>query len=302
MTRLGVDLGGSKIEAAVLAADGRALARVRRRTPSTYAEALEAVAAAAAEAETAAGCGPIARIGVGMPGCVSRRDGLVRHASALWLNGRPFAEDLARVAGRVVRLANDANCFALSEARDGAGAAAEVVFGLILGTGCGGGVVVRGRLVEGASRLAGEIGHTPLPWPDAEERGAPPCWCGRRDCLEGFVSGPAFARDYARASGLALEPSAVLERVRAGEAAAGAVFDRYVDRLARGLGVACALLDPDVVVLGGGLSNVPELYDRLPRALAAASGAEQLLTRIERARHGDSSGVRGAAWLWEGEA
>jgi fructokinase len=233
-----------------------------------------------------------------MPGCVSPRTGKVRNASALWLNERPFREDLEKTAGRQVRVANDANCFALSEAIDGAAAGGEVVLGVILGTGCGGGLVVRGSLIEGASRLAGEIGHTPLPWPSAAERGSRLCWCGRTDCLEAYVSGPAFQRDYLEETGATISPADIMLRLRAGEAAAANTFERYLDRLARGLAAACGLLDPDVVVLGGGMSKAQEIYEALPQRLRALSGDETLFTRVVPAMHGDASGVRGAAWLW----
>jgi fructokinase len=298
MTRIGVDLGGTKIEAAALADDGRIVARLRRPTPDTYDEALIAIAGLADDIERELGCARIDRLGVGMPGCVSRRTGTVRNASALWLNDRPFREDLEKAADRKVQVANDANCFALSEATDGAAGGAEVVLGVILGTGCGAGLVVRGSLIEGASRLAGEIGHTPLPWPSAVERASRLCWCGRTDCLEAYVSGPAFQRDYLEETGATASPAEIILRLRAGEAAAATTFARYVDRLARGLAAACGLLDPDVVVLGGGMSKTHEIYEQLPRALDALAGDEALYTRIVPAAHGDASGVRGAAWLW----
>jgi fructokinase len=197
-----------------------------------------------------------------------------------------------------VRLENDANCFALSEALGGAGQGAEVVFGAILGTGCGGGVVVRGRTLEGVNRIGGEWGHTPLPWPTDAEHGAHACWCGRGNCLETWISGTAFCRDYEAAAGEKLTGDAIAERARAGEAAAAAALDRYVDRLGRGLAVVCDLIDPDVIVLGGGMSNVAELYERVPAITARYAFSDVFATRIVKARHGDSSGVIGAAWLW----
>ncbi|HVI30767.1 ROK family protein [Phenylobacterium sp.] len=284
MIRIGVDFGGTKIEAAALDAEGRFQARVRAASPKDYGEGLDAVRALVAEAERQAGA-RAARVGVGGPGSVSPKSGLVRGANSTQLNGRAFPQDLARTLGRPVRYANDANCLALSEATDGAGAGAGVVFAAILGTGVGAGVVVDGRLVEGRNGFAGEWGHAPLPWPSAEEYPGPPCWCGRRGCLELWVSGPGLARDAGRpAEAVAAEPDAAL--------------DRYVDRLARGLAMVCDVLDPDVIVLGGGLSNVDLLYYRLPGAIAPHVFSDVFETPVRRAVHGDSSGVRGAAWLW----
>lgn len=284
MIRIGVDFGGTKIEAAALDADGRFLARVRAPSPKAYDEGLEAVRALVVEAERQAGA-TAPRVGVGGPGSVSPKTGLMRGANSTQLNGRPFPQDLERTLGRPVRYANDANCLALSEATDGAGAGAGVVFAAILGTGVGAGVVVDGRLVEGRNGFAGEWGHAPLPWPAADEYPGPQCWCGRRGCLELWVSGPALARDAGRpAEAVAAEPDAAL--------------DRYVDRLARGLGMVCDVLDPDVIVLGGGMSNVELLYERLPAAIAPHVFSDVFETPVRRAVHGDSSGVRGAAWLW----
>lgn len=284
MIRIGVDFGGTKIEAAALDAEGRFQARVRTPSPKDYGAGLEAVRALVAEAERQAGAAA-ARVGVGGPGSVSPKTGLMRGANSTQLNGRPFPQDLARTLGRPVRYANDANCLALSEATDGAGAGAGVVFAAILGTGVGAGVVVDGRLVEGRNGFAGEWGHAPLPWPTAGEHPGPECWCGRRGCLELWVSGPALARDAGRpAEAVAAEPDAA--------------FDRYVDRLSRGLAMVCDVLDPDVIVLGGGMSNIDLLYDRLPAAIAPHVFSDVFETPVRRAAHGDSSGVRGAAWLW----
>lgn len=283
MIRFGVDFGGTKIEAAALDADGRVVARVRRPTPRDYDLGLEAVRALVAEAERQAGV-TAERVGVGGPGSVSPADGLIRNANSIQLNGRPFAEDLTRVLARPVRYANDANCLALSEATDGAGAGCEVVFAAILGTGCGGGIAVAGRPILGRNAVAGEWGHTPLPWPRHDELPAPECWCGRRGCLELWISGSGLAR----AAGVPAE-QAVQDP---------AALDRYVDRLGRGLAVIVDLLDPDVIVLGGGMSNVEALYDRLPDAIAPHVFSDVFKTPIRRAAHGDSSGVRGAAWLW----
>jgi fructokinase len=240
--------------------------------------------------------GPVARVGVGIPGSPSPRTGLIRNANSTYLNGRPFEADLCEALGRPVRLANDANCLALSEATDGAAAGASVVFGVILGTGCGGGIVVDRRLVAGASGIAGEWGHTPLPWPGPDET-ALPCWCGRRGCLELYVSGTGFERDHAR-TGVDLRGAEIVAAMRAGDAEALTTFGRYLDRLARGLAVICDVLDPEVIVLAGGMSNVDELYARLPETAAPYVFSDGWSARIVAARYGDSSGVRGAAWLW----
>ncbi|HEY3694587.1 ROK family protein [Phenylobacterium sp.] len=293
MIRIGVDFGGTKIEAAALGADGRFLARVRAPSPPDYAEALATVRGLVARAEAEAGAEG-APVGVGGPGSASPRDGLIRNANSNQLNGKPFRRDLEAVLGRPVRLANDADCLALSEAQDGAGEDAEVVFAAILGTGCGGGLVVRGRLQSGRNAIGGEWGHTPLPWPDAHEYPGPRCWCGRRNCLELWISGPGFARDHGRG----LTGEAVARAAETGDAAAAASLDRYVSRLARGLAVICDVVDPDVVVLGGGMSNVQALYERLPAAIGTHVFSDLFTTPVRPARHGDSSGVRGAARLW----
>lgn len=297
MIRIGVDFGGTKIEAAALGDDGAVLARQRKPNPGDYPSALRAVKDLVVRVETEAGVSG-ASVGVGMPGSLSPRSGLMRNSNSVWLNGKPFKEDLQRTLGREIRMENDANCFTLSEATDGAGKGAEVVFGVIIGTGCGGGVVVRGRTVEGRNRIGGEWGHTPLPWPSAAERGAHQCWCGRIDCLETWVSGTAFGQDYQRATGESLSGDEIITRMRAGETEAGAAFDRYVDRLGRGLAVIGDILDPHVIVLGGGMSNTDELYAAVPPVMARYLFSDVFETRILRATHGDSSGVRGAAWLW----
>jgi fructokinase len=233
-----------------------------------------------------------------MPGSISPKTGRVRNANSVWLNDKPFDQDVRQALGRDVRVANDANCFALSEATDGAGAGAKVVFGAILGTGCGGGVVVDGRIIDGVNGVGGEIGHMPLPWPSAEERGAHRCWCGRIDCLETWTSGSAFVADYQAHTGENLTGDKIMERARGGEAEAAAAFDRYVDRLGRALAVIGDVIDPDVIVLGGGMSNTDELYDRVPPVLGRYIFSDVLNTKVLKAVHGDSSGVRGAAWLW----
>ena len=299
--RLGIDLGGTKIEGIVLDARGRTLARRRVATPrEDYPATVAAVAGlvAALEHEAAAR----GSVGVGIPGAVSPQTGRIKNANSTWLIGAAFNHDLAAALDRPVRLANDANCFALSEAVDGAAAGAGVVFGVILGTGVGGGVVIDGKVLAGRNAIAGEWGHNPLPWPRDEERPGPTCYCGKQGCIETFLSGPGLARDYAAGEGSPASPPASPEeietRAEAGEAAALAALDRYQDRLARGLAQVIDLLDPDVIVLGGGLSNLPRLYQSLPARLPAYVFSDRVDTELRPPRHGDSSGVRGAAWLW----
>ena len=293
MIRIGVDFGGTKIEAAALDADGRFVARVRVPSPRDYEAGLIAIRDLVAEAERQAGVKD-ATVGVGGPGSPSPASGLMRNANSTELNGRPFPADLSRVLNRPVRYANDANCLALSEAADGAGAGHRVVLAVILGTGCGAGVTVGGQIIEGRNAIAGEWGHMPLPWPTAEEYPGPMCWCGRRNCMELWVSGTGFARDHRGAR----NGEDVLALSRSGDTEAAAALDRYVHRLARGLAVVCDVLDPDAIVLGGGMSNVDELYERLPGAIAPLVFSDVFTTPILRATHGDSSGVRGAARLW----
>lgn len=295
MIRIGVDFGGTKIEAAALAPAGEVVARVRRPNPGGYDAALTVVRDLVAEVERLAGPGTV---GLGIPGSLSPRTGRVRGANSTWLNDRSFREDLEVALARPVRLANDANCLALSEASDGAAAGAPVVFAVIVGTGCGGGLVVDGRIVEGANGIGGEWGHTPLPWPSAEEATRAPCWCGRPLCMELFVSGPGFEADHRLTTGRDWRVPAIMYAARAGDPQAGAAFDRYVDRLGRGLAVICDVVDPDVFVFGGGVSNVPELYERVRPVMARWMFSDVCETRLVQAKHGDSSGVRGAAWLW----
>ncbi|HRD27099.1 MAG TPA: ROK family protein [Caulobacter sp.] len=297
MIRIGVDIGGTKVEAAALAADGSFVARVRQPNPGGYEAFLEVVRDVVLEAGRQAGVRG-ASVGCGAPGSISPKTGLMRNANSVWMNGRPMREDLARVLGQPVRLENDANCFALSEATDGAAAGARVVFGAILGTGCGGGVVVDGRTLEGRNGVGGEWGHSPLPWSSKSEHQAHRCWCGRVDCLETWTSGSAFVADYREASGRTRDGAAIVAAARAGETAAAEALDRYVDRLGRALASLCNLLDPDVIVLGGGMSNVDELYERVPPVVAHYIFSDTFETPIRQAKHGDSSGVRGAAWLW----
>ncbi len=297
MIRIGVDFGGSKIEAAALDPDGGFVARVRQPTRIDYDQAVEQVRELVEDAERQAGV-KASRIGVGAPGSISPRTGLIRNANSTWLNGRPLYEDLGRALGRPVRLANDGNCLALSEAVDGAGAGARVLFAVILGTGCGGGLSVDGRPIAGFNGVAGEFGHTPLPWPTGSETPGPKCWCGLNGCLETYISGSGLQRDYAEAAGERRSAPEIVEAARRGEVQATQALDRYVGRLGRGLAVMVNLIDPDCIVLGGGMSNVDELYGRLPAATAPWLFSDQFETPIRRAMHGDSSGVRGAAWLW----
>jgi fructokinase len=295
LIRIGVDFGGTKIEAAALDAEGRFQARVRAPNPRAYDAALGVVAQLVREVELQAGdSGPV---GVGSPGSISRRSGTIRNANSIWLNGRRFKEDLERVLGRPIRLANDANCFALSEAIDGAAKGASVVFGAILGTGCGGGLVIDGRALLGHNAIAGEWGHTPLPWPTPDE---PPltCWCGRQNCLELYISGTGLEQDLVRQTGQAFDAQQIVEAARAGQVQAMAALDRYIDRLGRALAVLVDIVDADAIVLGGGMSNVVELYERVPEIVARLIFSDAFETPIRPALHGDSSGVRGAAWLW----
>ena len=296
-TRIGVDLGGTKIEAVALGEGGVERFRRRIATPrGNYDGTIEAIAGIAGEAEAAAGPGTI---GVGMPGAISPATGLVKNANSTWLNGRPLRDDLVRRLGREVRFANDANCFVQSEATDGAGAGAPIVFGVILGTGTGGGIAVEGRAIEGANAIAGEWGHNPLPWPEADEWPGPNCYCGRTGCIETFLCGPALTRVHDRASGDPLEPSRIAERADAGDAIASATMAIYESRLARALASVINVVDPHVIVLGGGVSNIRRLYDRVPRLWGRFVFSDHVATRLAPARHGDSSGVRGAAWLWD---
>lgn len=295
--RIGVDLGGTKIEAIALGESGAEVFRRRMPTPrDDYRATLQAIAVLVHEAEAVLGVR--ATVGVGIPGAVSQVTGLVKNANSTWLIGRPLDTDLEARLGRSVRIMNDANCFALSEATDGAGAGAASVFGVIVGTGVGGGFVLDGRPVEGAQLIAGEWGHNPLPWPTDEERPGPECYCGRRGCIETFLSGPGMARDHARVTGEERSTREIAEASLRGDAAARATLDRYVDRLARGLATVVNVIDPEVVVLGGGMSNLPGLADATRTALPPWVFTDEVTTRIERNRHGDSSGVRGAAWLW----
>jgi fructokinase len=292
--RIGVDLGGTKIEVAVLAPDGSERLRRRVDTPHGYQASLDAIAALVSDAE--AQLGVTATVGIGIPGVISPATGLVKNANSIALNGHGFDRDISERLRREVRVENDANCFALSEATDGAGAGQPTVFGVILGTGCGGGVVVDGKVLRGRNRLTGEWGHNPLPWPRPDECPGPRCWCGHSGCLETWVAGPSLARDCDGEG--AQDATGIPVRAAAGEARAKAALERHADRLARGLAHVINLLDPHVIVLGGGLSNMDHLYAALPPLVARHVFSDFVRTPIVRNRHGDSSGVRGAAWLW----
>jgi fructokinase len=295
--RLGIDLGGTKIEGIALADDGRELDRRRIAAPrGSYDDTIGAIVALVGAIEAAAG--ERGSIGIGIPGAISPATGLIKNANSTWLIGHPLDQDLARALERPVRLANDANCFALSEATDGAAANASIVFGVIIGTGTGGGVVIDGRIIAGANAIAGEWGHNPLPAPADDERPGPPCYCGRSGCIETFLSGPALARDYAALGGDDVAADAVAARAGAGDARAAAALDRYERRFARAIASVINVIDPDVIVLGGGLSNIERLYRRVPALWAPHVFSDRVVTTLVRARHGDASGVRGAAWLW----
>ena len=298
--RIGIDLGGTKIEGIVLADDGSECARLRVPTPrDSYEATLEAVAGVIRELE--AQVGETCRVGVGHPGAISPATGLVKNANSTRLNGRPLDVDLKQVLDRTdIRFSNDANCFAVSEASDGAGAGAPTVFGVILGTGVGGGVVIDGRPVVGAQAVGGEWGHNALPLPRDDERPGPQCYCGRKGCVESWLSGPAFQAQYVKASGRELRATDIAEAAATGEKIASECLERYCDRLARSLANVVNLLDPHVIVLGGGLSKIPQLYERVPELWKdyIFSERDRIATRLRPPQHGDSSGVRGAAWLW----
>lgn len=296
--RIGIDLGGTKIEAIALAKDHRELARKRVPTPQhDYDATVAAIVQLVEDIEQETG--QRGTLGVGIPGTISPATGLVKNANSTWLIGRALREDLAARLERPVRLANDANCFTLSEATDGAAAGLHVAFGVIVGTGTGGGVTVDGRLLVGRNAIAGEWGHNPLPWPRPGEWPGPPCYCGRTGCVETFLSGPGLARDYRAATEQVLDPADIVRRAAAGETDAEAAQARYEDRMARALASIINVLDPDVIVLGGGMSSTERLYTNVPRLWDPFVFSDRVDTRLVRALHGDSSGVRGAAWLWE---
>lgn len=295
--RLGIDLGGTKIEGLVLDPTGAETARQRILAPQgCYEDTLRALADLIRELE--ANAGAPATVGIGMPGSLSPTTGLVRNANSTWLNGRALREDLEAAAGRPIRFANDANCFALSEATDGAGAGAGIVFGVIVGTGCGGGIVIGGRLLEGARGIGGEWGHNPLPWAEPDEHPGPTCWCGRKGCMEMWASGTGLSGDYKRRTGELVSGHEIVARAALGEPAARTSLDRHASRLARGLAHIVNVIDPDVIVLGGGLSKLPHLYEVLPGLAAPFVFSDVAEITVRPPKWGDASGVRGAAWLW----
>lgn len=298
--RFGIDVGGTKIEAVALDG-GLERARIRVPTPrNDYDATIDAVVHVTTELERRTGAS--GTVGVGIPGTISPSTGFVKNANSVWLIGRPLQADLSERLGREVRVANDANCFTISEAVDGAAAGAAVVFGAILGTGTGAGIVVHGSVLPGANAIAGEWGHNPLPWPGADDRPVPTCYCGKPGCIETYLSGPAFATEYERHTGSRCAAPEIVARASSGDRVAVEVMNRYCSRAARAFATVINVLDPDVIVLGGGVSNIHALYDRIPRLWGSwvfcAGAPEVVRTRLVRAKHGDSSGVRGAAWLW----
>ncbi len=297
MHRLGVDLGGTKIAAIVLSDAGVVEWESRVATPrDNYDATIDAIAGLVADGERATA--PRCTVGLGIPGAISPRTGRIKNANSTWLNGRLFQQDLERALARPVRLANDANCLAISEATDGAAAGTGVVFGVILGTGVGGGVVVKGGVLTGANAIAGEWGHNPLPWPEDDERPGPACYCGRRGCIESFLSGPGLSADYARRGGPQVRSEEIVARAGHGEALAAETLTIWEQRLARAFATIVNLLDPDVIVIGGGLSRLDRLYVNVPPQLGAWVFSDHVATRVVPAVHGDASGVRGAARLW----
>lgn len=295
--QIGVDVGGTKIEAIALEG-GRELNRIRLDTPrDDYPATVDTIAVLVARLEEHTR--RRGSVGIGIPGALSPASGLVKNANAVWLNGKPLLRDIQRRLEREVRIANDANCFAVSEATDGAGAGADIVFGVIVGTGSGAGIVVRGQVLTGPNAVSGEWGHNPLPWPEAGEHPGPVCHCGRRGCIETFLSGPGLAADHHRHTGCRLSPPEIAARAACGDVDADATLSRYEGRMARALASIVNALDPDVIVLGGGMSNLERLYANVPARWAQFVFSDTVTTRLVRARHGDSSGVRGAAWLWQ---
>lgn len=299
--RIGIDLGGTKTELMALDGKGRELLRFRRLTPAgDYRASLQLMAAMVREAEQVIGCG--ATVGIGTPGAVSR-SGTMNNCNSTWLNGQPFRRDMEALLERRIRISNDANCFALSEAVDGAGADARTLFGVIVGTGAGAGIVIDGQLLEGANGIAGEWGHNPLPWPADDERPGPACYCGRQGCIETWLSGPGMAADHLRRTDALGGHAPTAQQIAAGASDGDAdcvrTMARYTLRMARGLAHVINILDPDVIVLGGGLSNIASLYEEVPRLWQEFVFSDTVETRLLPPVHGDSSGVRGAAWLWD---
>lgn len=297
--RIGIDVGGSKIEGILLGASGAELGRVRVATPREYHAAVSAIVSVVRQLEASVSPNAYATVGIGIPGSVTPSTELVKNANSVWLIGQPLQRDLAQQLARDVRIQNDADCFVLSEATDGAGAGAAIVFGVILGTGVGGGVVVDNKTLQGPNLIAGEWGHNPLPWPTTVELPGPPCYCGKHGCIETWLSGPGFARDYREHGGDAtLATADIAHRAHQNDRSARSALDRYTNRLARALATVINVLDPHVVVLGGGMSNVAGLADSVQAQLSQWVFSDTVLTKVVRNVHGDSSGVRGAAWLW----
>ncbi|WP_018294191.1 ROK family protein [Mariprofundus ferrooxydans] len=295
--RIGIDLGGTKTELIALDKTGAARLRFRRPTPAgDYAATINMIADMVAQAEGESG--ETANIGIGTPGAISPRTGRMKNCNSTCLNDQPLQQDLELALRRPVRLSNDANCFALSEAIDGAAARSPVVFGVILGTGVGGGIVVNGQLLEGMNSIAGEWGHNPLPSANREERPGPPCYCGRKGCIETWLSGPAMRRDHIACGGQDITAAEITRMATEGDAACMLTLERYCERLARALAGVINILDPDAIVLGGGLSNISLLYEQVPRLWSSYIFSDSVSTRLLPPAHGDSSGVRGAAWLW----
>lgn len=295
--RIGIDLGGTKIEAVALDRTGQEVARLRIPTPKDdYRATILAITNLVKQLEDEAG--ETGSIGIGTPGAISPATGLIKNSNSVCLNGQPLDRDLEHALGRPVRLENDANCFALSEATDGAAAGASVVFGVILGTGVGGAIVIDGTLVSGCNRIAGEWGHNPLPWPDEQEQRGPACYCGQHGCNETFLSGPGLEREYVATTGDKLSASEIVQQAQEGDKPAELVLTRYENRLARSLASIINVLDPDVIVLGGGVSQIDRLYTNVPQIWTPYIFSDVVATRLVKAQHGDSSGVRGAAWLW----
>ena len=295
--RIGIDLGGTKIAGIVLDATGAEVCRHRMPTPQgDYTMTMQALAGLVAHLEDKVG--QQCSIGIGMPGSASRATGLIKNSNSVCLNGQPLHHDLEVLLDRPLRFANDADCFTLSEATDGAAAGAAVVFGVIIGTGTGGGLVVNQALVLGPNGITGEWGHNPLPWPQPEELPGPDCYCGRSGCIEAWLSGPGLARDYQRVHGVAMKANAIADSAGLGEAQAVATMQRYTDRMARALASVINIIDPDVIVMGGGVSNCRSLYEDVPSRWGEYVFSDRVDTRLEMSEHGDDSGVRGAAWLW----
>lgn len=294
--RIGIDLGGTKIEAIALDDSGVELARQRVHTPRSYDATVQAITDLVRAIESQIGV--LGTVGIGIPGAVTPSTGLVKNANSVWLIGKPLVKDLEGTLRRPIRVMNDADCFALSEATDGAAADAPSVFGVILGTGVGGGVVINGHAVQGPNLITGEWGHNPLPWPTASEFDGPPCYCGKKGCIESWLSGPGFERDYAAATGVSLSAVDIVLQSTQGNRQADDALTRYYERLARALASVINLLDPHVIVLGGGMSNTPGLAEEVQKRLPSWVFSDVVETRVVRHKHGDSSGVRGAAWLW----